>query len=93
MPKTLSVGTYDKSGARTAFVGAEIPASVSFKKQNGAAQTAKYGYLAYKNNGTGTNEKFYIYLKAQLIYKWGTLKSDWIYVRIHPTTDTIKDEK
>lgn len=93
LPKTLSVGTYDKSGARTAFVGAEIPASVSFKKQNGAAQTAKYGYLAYKNNGTGTNEKFYIYLKAQLIYKWGTLKSDWIYVRIHPTTDTIKDEK
>ena len=93
LPATLSVGTYDKAGARTDYVGAEIPATVTFKKQNKSNQTAKYGYLAYKNNGTGTNEVFYMYLKAQLLYKWGTLKSDWIYVRIHPTTDTIKDEK
>lgn len=93
LPATLSVGTYDNAGTRTDYVGAEIPASVLFKKQNGTNQTANYGYLAYKNNGTGTNTQFYMYLKAQLIYKWGTLKSDWIYVRIHPTTDTIKEEK
>lgn len=93
LPLTLSIGTYDAGGNRTDYVGAEIPASVTFKKQNGTNQTATYGYLAYKNNGTGTNEKFYLYLKAQLNYKWGTLKSDWIYVRIHPTTDTIKEEK
>ena len=93
LPLTLSVGTYNAAGTRTDYVGAEIPASVTFKKQNGTNQTATYGYLAYKNNGTGTNTQFYLYLKAQLIYKWGTLKSDWIYVRIHPTTDTIKDEK
>ena len=93
LPLTLSVGTYNAAGTRTDYVGAEIPASVTFKKQNGTNQTATYGYLAYKNNGTGTNTQFYLYMKAQLIYKWGTLKSDWIYVRIHPTTDTIKDEK
>ena len=80
----VPAGNYD-------FLGQPIPSPATFKKADGkTAETAKYGYLAYKNNGTSTTSAFNMYFKAVFKYKWGELKSDWIKVEVQPTEKAIR---
>ena len=93
LPATLSVGVYDKDGNRGTTVGKDyigpntIPTSAKFKKADKSAESAKYGFLAYKNNGTTTQTEFNMYFKAVFKYKWGELKSGWIKVNVRPTEE------
>jgi len=79
---SVTPGNYD-------FLGQPIPSPVTFKKANGSNESAIYGYLAYKNNGTSTTGEFNMYFKAIFKYKWGELKSSWIKVNIKPTDQAV----
>ena len=47
-------------------------------------KTSDYGFLTYKNNGSGTTG-FKIRVKATVTYGWGDIKTDWIEISVAGT--------
>ena len=76
----------DLNGVRQAVpVTVELKANTNTTMGSGDdAKTSQYGFITYKNNGTKVSA-FNIYVKVTVEYGWGTIKTDFITVRVSST--------